>query len=401
MASTFKPSTSLRRFLAAYYAYVCLFDFIFCYAIYTALFQLEGLTLVEIGTLIAFWSASAVVLELPTGALSDWLDRRWLLVVAPLVKALCFVCWALAAGNFWLYGLGFLFWSAGQALHSGTREATLYERLQADGLSPQFDRVLGRAWAAESLGVAGGLLFGGFIAAASMELSVWLSVPPLILAALLALALPDSRREHRAERDPDEPGYFENFRIAFNEFLKIPDLRFVTLYVSVGLILFEILEEFDQIYYLAVTLPVWLFGIVGAVGLAADALGSIYAHRLAHMRFLAWLLPLAGGLLLVASSFADAPAFVIVLELAYIVVVPAAVLAEARFQQLMEGRSRATTTSALVVAQNISGVLITFAFGALAEFIGILPAYGWAGLVMLPIAAWVFWRQRQGASAIA
>jgi MFS family permease len=401
MSSTFQPSASLRRFLAAYYGYVFLFDFILCYAIYTALFRLEGLSLVEIGILIAFWSASAVVLELPTGALSDWLDRRVLLVIAPLVKALCFVCWALAAGNFWLYGLGFLFWSAGQALHSGTREASLYERLQADGLAAEFDKVLGRAWAAESLGIAAGLLFGGFVAAMSFDLSVWLSIPPLVAAALLAVALPDTRRAHRTEPDPDDPGYFENFRIAFNEFRTIPSLRFVTLYVSVGLILFEILEEFDQIYYLAVSLPIWLFGLVGAVGLAADALGSIYAHRLAHIRALAWLLPLTGGLLLVASSFADAPAYVIVLELAYIVVVPAAVLAEARFQQLMEGRSRATTTSALVVAQNISGVAITFAFGALAEFVGILPAYGWAGLVMVPVAIWVFWRQRQGASAIA
>jgi len=394
-------SASLRRFLAAYYGYVFLFDFILSYAIYTALFQLEGLNLAEIGILIGFWSASAVVLELPTGALADRLDRRWLLVVAPLVKALCFVCWALAAGNFWLYGLGFLFWSMGQALQSGTSEATLYERLRVDGFAETFDKVLGRAWAAESLGVAGGLLFGGFVASLSMELAVWLSIPPLGLAALLALALRDTRRTHSTERSPDEPGYFDNFRIALREFRNVPELRFVTMYVAVGLIVFEMLEEFDQIYYLAVALPVWLFGIVGAVGLAADALGSIYAHRLAHIRALAWILPLTGGLLLIASSFANAPAFVIVLELAYIVVVPAAVLSEARFQQLMEGRSRATTTSALVVVQNISGVFVTLVFGALAELVGILPAYGWAGVAMLPVAAWMYRRQRHGASAIA
>jgi MFS family permease len=401
MPLTLKSQTGLSRFLSAYYGYVFLFDFIFCYAVYTALFELEGLNLVEIGILIAFWSASAVVLELPSGALSDWLDRRLLLVAAPLVKALCFVCWALAAGNFWLYGLGFLFWSAGQALHSGTCEALLYERLEAEDRASQYDRILGRAWAAEALGIAAGLLLGGFIAVTSMELSVWLSVPPLILAALLAIALPDTRRLAATARDEREPGYFENFGIAFAEFRALPALRFVTLYIAVGLILFEILEEFDQIYYLAVSLPVWLFGIVGAVGLAADALGSIHAWRLAHVRALAWLLPLIGGVLLVVSALGDSPAFVIVLELAYIVVVPAAVLAEARFQQLMQGRSRATTTSALVVAQNVSGVVLTLAFGALAEFVGILPAFGWAGFTMLPVAAWVFWHQRQGLSAIA
>ncbi len=117
MSST--SGSDLRRFLGVYYAYRFLFDFMLAYAIYTALFELEGLSVSEIGVLLAFWSASAIVLEMPSGALSDHFDRRVLLVAAPLAKALTFVCWAVAAGNFWLYGLGFLFWSLGQALYSG------------------------------------------------------------------------------------------------------------------------------------------------------------------------------------------------------------------------------------------------------------------------------------------
>jgi hypothetical protein len=89
-----------------------------------------------------------------------------------------------------------------------------------------------------------------------------------------------------------------------------------------------------------------------------------------------------------------------VLELAYLVVVPATVLAEARFQRLMDGRSRATTTSALVVAQNVTGIVVTFGFGVLAEYVGILPAYGWAGLTMLPVALWVWLAQRHGGRAL-
>jgi MFS family permease len=143
----------LLRFLRAYYAYVFLFDFMLCYAVYTALFQLRGLSVSEIGVLLAFWSASAIVLELPSGALSDHFDRRWLLAAAPLVKALTFVCWGFADGNFWLYGLGFLFWSAGQALYSGTKEALLYERMEAAGRASDYDQAVGRDSAAESIGM--------------------------------------------------------------------------------------------------------------------------------------------------------------------------------------------------------------------------------------------------------
>jgi predicted MFS family arabinose efflux permease len=389
-----------RRFLITYYAYIFLFDFILAYAIYTALFELAGLSVTQIGALLAFWSFTAILFELPSGALSDRFDRRWLLVAAPLAKLLTFICWAMADGNVWLYGLGFLCWSAGQALMSGTGEALVYERLQTEGRADDYDKVNGRATAAESLGIGTGMLFGGFLASAQgMELTVWLSIPPLLLCALLAFTLRDSRRMSGAVEQA-RPRHVENFRIALAEFRALPELRFVTLYIAAGLILFEVLEEFDQLYYLAVSLPIWLFGVVGAATLAALALASSLAHRLSRRPALAWALPLLGGLLLLAASWGSHPASVLVLELAYLVVVPATVLSEARFQRLMEGRSRATTTSALVVAQNLTGIVITLGFGLLAEYVGILPAYGWAGLLMLPVAAWIFLQQRSGMRAI-
>jgi len=224
----------LRRFLAAYYAYVFLFDFMLAYAIYTALFALEGLSVAEIGLLPAFWSASAIVLEMPSGALSDHFDRRVLLVVAPLLKALTFLCWGVAAGNFWLYGLGFLCWSAGQALQSGTREALLYERLAAQGRGDDFDRVLGRDNAAEGLGIGAGALLGGFVAHVNMDWAIWLSIPPLILGAVIALGLRDVRRGRVSKPDEPPASYLSHFADAFGEFRRHAELRFITIYMAPG-----------------------------------------------------------------------------------------------------------------------------------------------------------------------
>ena len=391
---------NLRRFLGVYYAYVFLFDFMLAYAIYTALFALEGIGVAEIGVLLAFWSASAIVLEMPSGALSDHFDRRALLVAAPLFKALTFVCWGLANGNFWLYGLGFLFWSAGQALQSGTREALLYERLAEANRSDEFDRILGRDSAAEALGIGAGGLIGGFVAQFNMDWAIWLSIPPLLVGAALALALRDIRRSRQAEDGETPATYWSHFADAFGEFRRHADLRFVTLYMAVGLITFELLEEFDQLYYLAVSVPVWLWGVLAAIVVLFYAYASVAAHRLAGRPWLAWALPLLGGVLLISSAFGDNPWYVLLLELAYIVIAPVTVLAEARFHRIMDGRSRATTTSALVVAQNIAGIVATLLFGFLADWLGILPAYGWAGTVMIPVAIWVWFGQRRGRLAI-
>ncbi|WP_297104919.1 MFS transporter [uncultured Devosia sp.] len=397
-------SHALRRFLGLYYAYAFLFDFILAYAFYTALFELEGLSFAEIGLLLAFWSATAIMLEMPSGALSDHFDRRWLLVAAPLFKTLTFLFWILAAGSFWLYAAGFMFWSLAQALQSGSREALLYERMEREGRVAQFDKVLGRDNAAEELGIGFGALLGGFVAFYNFDLGLWLSIPPLLLVALLALGLHDGRRGRKGPAADDvvemPATYLSHFVDAIGEFRRHANLRFVTTYIAVGLVVFELIEEFDQLYFLAVNLPVWAWGIAGALVEFIYAAASIHAYRLAGRPWLAWLLPLLGGGLLVAASVGSSPWYVLLLCLAYVLMAPLGVLAEARFHRVMEGRSRATTTSALVMAENISGIVGTLAFGFLAQWVGILPAYGWAGLVMLPLAVWVAIGQHRGLQAI-
>ena len=391
---------SLRRFLGLYYAYAFLFDFILAYAFYTALFELEGLSITEIGLLLAFWSATAIVLEMPSGALSDHFDRRWLLVAAPLFKALTFLFWIVAAGSFWLYAAGFLFWSLAQALQSGSREALLYERMAHEGRAGDFDKVLGRDNAAEELGIGFGALLGGLVAWLSFDWGLWLSIPPLLLASALAFWLQDVRKLKAPEEPEQAPaGYLSHFAGALNEFRHQADLRFVTTYIAVGLVVFQLIEEFDQLYFLAVSLPVWAWGIAAAAVEFLYAGASLFAHRLSGRPWLAWLLPLLGGALLIAASIGTTPWFVLLLCAAYVVMAPLNVLAEARFQRVMEGKSRDTTTSALVMAENVSGIVGTLAFGVLADRVGILPAYGWAGLVMAPLALWVIHGQRQGRRA--
>ncbi len=125
----------------------------------------------------------------------------------------------------------------------------------------------------------------------------------------------------------------------------------------------------------------------------------LQAHRLAGRPALAWALPLCGGALLLVAAIGASPWYVLALCAAYVVVAPLGVLAEARFHRVMEGGSRATTTSALVMAENIAGIGLTLGFAWLADMIGILPAYGWAGLAMLPLALYVLHGQRRGLRA--
>lgn len=388
----------LGRFLRAYYAYAFLVDFIFGYAIYTAYFALSGLDIWDIALLFVIWSLVAAVFEIPSGALSDHFDRRWLLVAAPLIKAVTFVIWAIGGGDFWLIALGFLIWSFSGSLISGSKEALLFEHMEAAGAADDYDRVLGRDRALQEIGAGIAMVFGGMVGHYSMIASLWLAVPPLVGAAIAAFWLTDIRR--RPEPGDGRPGYFSHFREAAREFATRADLRFLTVYLVFGVMLFYVLEEFDPLYYLAVGVPIWAFGLVGALAIAAYAGASVMAHRLDSYPVVGWLFPLLSGLCLVLAGLGHSIWLLVPLMASRILSAPPLILAEARFQRVMSGASRATTTSAMVFFHCVASIFMCIAFGLAADAVGVVAAYGWCGAYLIAVALWAAWRHAKGQSAV-
>lgn len=388
----------LRRFLRAYYAYVFLFDFLLGYAIYTVYFQLSGLDVWGIALLFTLWSVVAATFEIPSGALSDHFDRRWLLIAAPPIKAGAFILWAVAGGSFLFFAIGFVVWSFADSLVSGSKEALLYEHMEAAGAEDDYDRILGRDRAIVDISAGIAIIFGGFVGHFSMPLALWLALPPLALASFVALWLPDIRT--RRSDDEGQPGYLNHFTEALGEFRSNADLRFITAYLTLGIMAFGVLEEFDPLYYVAVGMPIWSFGLIGALAIAAYAAANVSAHRFADFRAGGWLFPLAAGVLLLVSGVAESAWLLIPLMLAYICAAPVWVLGEAKFQRVMSGASRATTTSMMIFFHCLASIIMCLAIGGLAFAIGIIPAYGWCGVYLILFSAWAFWRDRRGQVAI-
>lgn len=135
---------SYKSFLRYYYLSSFFFDFVFAYAIYNVLFNIRGLSVPQISILLAFWALMASLFEIPTGGLADSWSRKKMLVIAPIIKAICFVIWAFAGSNFYIYALGFVFWGLSSSLVSGTTQALLYDELVKFKKRGEYTKILGR-----------------------------------------------------------------------------------------------------------------------------------------------------------------------------------------------------------------------------------------------------------------
>lgn len=375
-----------RRFLYYFYLARFCYDFIFAYAVYTVFFSLRGMSVLQISLLLSWWTLTSLLLEIPTGALADVWSRRKMLALAPLIKALCFVTWFLAAGNFYLYVLGFLCWSLGSTCVSGTAEALLYDTLARYGRTEEYARVLGRQQFFFYLALAIACLSGGLIANSHIEWAILLSVIPLLCSSLFALRLADTPK---GEAVREQIHYWQHIRLALREIRHNRVLLYLLVYL-LGISVLGDLEEYEQLYFRQAGLPVFAFGIAVFTGSLLNALGSHVAHRMKHLPGVLYILPgVSAGLLLLVWRYPSIPVIGLYL-LSFAVVTPVQVLVDSRIQHNITGASRATVTSATSLFTAVFAVGTPVAFGIISQ-LWRLPAIFLATAIQLfVLAVWAF-----------
>ncbi len=169
------------------------------------LFEDHGLTPTEISTLFIIWSATAFLLEIPSGALADVFSRRKLLMLGPALTGLGYAAW-ITVPSYAAFALGFILWGAGSALISGTYEAFVYDELAARGITSKYASLLGKARSAALIAnLTATLLAIPLFALGGYLLVGVLSVLSCLAQLLVAASLPEATRVASAdETEADE-----------------------------------------------------------------------------------------------------------------------------------------------------------------------------------------------------
>ncbi|MFD3747060.1 MFS transporter [Nocardia sp. NPDC058633] len=399
-------------------------DLLPIYALYGVLFADHGLSTAQISLLLAIWSVTAFLLEVPSGAWADTVSRRHLLILSCVLQAACFAIWMLAP-SFVGFALGFLVWGIAGALESGTFEALVYDDLVARGEPSAYARIMGWARGAQEGTVLVAILAAApLFAVGGYALVGWVSVGVGLVHTLTALALPSAPVAISATAVDDlddepapeplgphvKPGaaaappnshdrpssrYLTMLETGLSEALHV---RKVRRGVLLGALLYGV-TAFDEYFgLLAVSggASTSTSALLVGVTVAGSLIGSLLAGRteVVSARTLAFAL-LAAAILFIAGALTvgvtAGPALVWVgfigIGIAYGIDFNAEVIAGARLQDAIEGSARATVTSVSGLLSEIVALGV-FGFVAVAtRWLSMSTTIALLGLVLLVAAA--------------
>lgn len=336
------------------------------FALYAALFRDHGLSSGQVGTLFLVWSLAGFVLEVPSGAWADTIDRRRLLVLSGLLYAAAFACWVLWPAYLGFL-LGFVLWALSSALMSGTFEALLYDELAELGRTTAWGRlrsisetVAVTTMALASLAATPLFAWGGY------DLVGWVSVGAAVVSTFLTLGLP---RAPAAVRETPDAGpvlrrYVRTLRTGVREAARVVAVRrAIAAYNSVVL-----LVGFDE--YVPLVLrdsgaSTASLGVLVALFIGTQAVGTALSDRVSRLRPARYAAAVAGaGVLVAAGAALPFPVGFVGLCLGYLLATAAMVAGEIRLQHLISGRARATVTSVAGLANEVAS-MTTFGLVAL------------------------------------
>ncbi|MDY6809098.1 MAG: MFS transporter [Actinomycetota bacterium] len=360
-----------------------------------------GLSPAAISVLFILWSACSFLFEIPTGILADRVPRRRLLVIGPVLTAAGFALWTWWP-SFASFATGFVLWSAGSALRSGTMQALIYDTLSARGHAARYASVSGRL---RAFGAAGVLLG----TASAVPLAAWAgyhaagaaSVVACLVCAAASWSLPEdappgggaSEGDHSHGGPATEAdAVWAVPAVAIRAVCADRALCGLFLLV-IALTWVSALDEYlpllaDEIW------PAGMWGWEPASGVAVlmvvvavgDIAGGWAARRtrvevLTARRTAPWLI--IGAVALAVGSGSAHPAGIVLVACAFAIFGWAYVMTEALMQQRVSADVRATTSSVVGVGEEVVAVA---AFGSWALGSGWLSPSVLFALAALPYA---------------
>ena len=358
--------TTLSRLKTRLFAYALFSDFIPIYPLYAVMFTDRGIGPAELSVLLFAWSATAFLLEVPSGAIADRYPRKYVLMFAEVAHALAYAAW-LFMPNFWGFLVGFILWGIASAFSSGTVQALVYDELKKLDREADYTKTRG---VMNSLQLTGNMIasFSAIAFVASgYELLLMLSVGFGLLNVAIVATLPKVKRTQSLD---EETHYFDylkrgvTYAVSHRAILRILAVSGVVL--GLGSV-----DEYYTVFFKEQGLNNYMIsfwdGVIVATGIVMSLTAAKVGSRMTpHGPSTALFISAWGATLLVATCGGSLLApLVIVLFSAFFFLIQTVV--DGWLQHAINEDARATITSVEGFIAEL-GALVTFiAVGLIAQ----------------------------------
>lgn len=214
---------NIKSVIWRYYAHNFLSHLAFFSAVLVPFFtDWAGITLFQVQLLQSWFMMWIFLLEVPTGAVADFLGRKYSLAMGGFIATIGALVYG-SVPNFGYFLLGEFLFAMGMALTSGADQALLYDSLVDVGKEDDSKKILAKAHTFTLLGVMFSAIFGSLIAKQlDLNAPMLFSAIPFLMATGIALTFKEPRIHQKVK---ESTRYIEIVKTGFLFFYRHKSLR--------------------------------------------------------------------------------------------------------------------------------------------------------------------------------
>ncbi len=224
----------------------------------------------------AAFAAVVVLLEVPSGWISDVWHRKYTLALAAVFEIIGYGCLLLGKGLLLaIVAQGII--GIAISLISGTNTALLYDSLLSEGREGEFRAREGKRSGLGFYSVGAASIVSGFLYSLDHRLPLWMSLISLSLALLMACLMVEPDRHKKQPEKHPIADMIDTGRYALHGH---PEIGMIILFSAVMFCSTKMIMWPQQPYYMAMHLPEQIFGVLMAAGFGMAGLSSHLGHKL-------------------------------------------------------------------------------------------------------------------------
>lgn len=346
-----------------------------------------GITLFQVQLLQSWFAFWLFVLEVPTGAVADYLGRKHSLAMGAIISGFGAIIYS-SFPIFAFFLLGEFMLALGLALMTGADEALLYDSLKEQGQENKSTEIFGKAQSFNLFGMFVAAILGGFIAAQfGINAAMMFTAFPMFIATAIAWSIREPQIKHSVS---ERKRYLDIMKTGWQYFRTHKTLRLITLdLVGVSVAAYFVMWLYQPLLS-SLQFPIIYFGLVHGGLLLMEMLVSSNFGKLEKLlgsanNYLRFTALITGVAFIITAIYTTIWTVLLFVILAGGFGMTRMQFITAKVNKFIESEQRATVLSFINMMRRLSYAIMNPIVGLIATqslrgallFIGIFPLAVW------------------------